>query len=281
MKTTERTAGRIESAPVIDLVADPVSGWVARLLPGGRVKDFLSGTWLGHPLHPMAVGVPIGALAGVSALDLVPGDEVARRRLMGLGLVAALPAAAAGAADWSDTEGGARRVGAVHAVLNAAALALYAASFVRRRRPGDGRWLAVTGLALMAGGGWLGGHLAYALGVGVDTTAFETGPADWTAVGSADEFPFGRPVAVETGTARVVVLRETGDRLRAMANRCTHRGGPLAEGKIEGECVTCPWHGSRFALADGEVRRGPATRPQPIYDVRLHRDHVEIRRARS
>jgi nitrite reductase/ring-hydroxylating ferredoxin subunit len=200
---------------------------------------------------------------------------------MGLGIVAALPAAAAGAADWSDTEGAARRIGAVHAALNAAALTFYAASFVRRRRPGDGRWLAATGLALMAGGGWLGGHLAYALGVGVDTTAFETGPADWTAVGSADEFPVGQPVAVETGTARVVVLREAGDRLRAMANRCTHRGGPLAEGKIEDECATCPWHGSRFALADSEVRRGPATRPQPIYDVRLHRNQVEIRRARS
>lgn len=277
---------RLESAKALDRVAGPLARRVGRLLPAGPAKNTLSGTRLGHPVHPLLVGLPIGALSGVSILDLLAsrsngtdarGDGRARRRLLTLGLASALPAAAAGMADWSDTDGGERRVGVAHAALNAAALTLYGASWWRRRT-GGGAVLATAGLALLAGGGWLGGHLVYALGVGVDTRAFESGPTEWTVVGTSNDFPLGQPVAVDVGRVSVLILRQGGDRLVALANRCTHRGGPLAEGKIEGDCVTCPWHGSRFALDGGEVRQGPATRPQPSYEVRSNHGRVEIRR---
>jgi len=233
----------------------------------------------------MAVAVPIGALTSVSVLDAIAalaGDRgdgrTARRTLLGLGLLSALPAAAAGVADWSDTSDAERRVGAVHAASNAIALSLYAASWLARGRSGRGRLLAAAGLGAMALGGWLGGHLAYALGVGVDLTAFDGGPTEWTEVGSREDFPVGQPVAVEVGPVSILVLRQPDDRFVALANRCTHRGGPLADGKLEGGCITCPWHGSQFRLEDGEVQGGPATRPQPAYATRLRSGTVEIRR---
>jgi nitrite reductase/ring-hydroxylating ferredoxin subunit len=65
----------------------------------------------------------------------------------------------------------------------------------------------------------------------------------------------------------------------AMADRCSHRGGPLSEGELQADCVVCPWHGSRFDVRDGHVRRGPASVPQPIYEVRTgEEDAIEVRR---
>src|SRR4051812_34709852 len=132
MTITDRLLDKLERAKGVDAVAKPVANAAGQLIPSGPVKDALSGTWLDHPVHPMAVTVPIGALVGVSALDLFGGDPsgTARRRLIGLALLSAAPAIAAGAADYSDTGGAERRVGVVHASVNAAALALYAGSWL-------------------------------------------------------------------------------------------------------------------------------------------------------
>lgn len=51
--------------------------------------------------------------------------------------------------------------------------------------------------------------------------------------------------------------------------QCTHMGGPLCEGKLEGNVVTCPFHGAQFDVTTGEVLRGPATRPLDRYAVRV------------
>lgn len=83
-------------------------------------------------------------------------------------------------------------------------------------------------------------------------------------------------MCVDAGGVAVLLVRESGE-IRALSDRCTHRGGPLHEGNIEGGCVVCPWHGSRFRLTDGQVDRGPATRPQRMFDVRTVGDRVEIR----
>ena len=69
--------------------------------------------------------------------------------------------------------------------------------------------------------------------------------------------------------------------IHGIADRCTHRGGPLHEGELQDGCVTCPWHFSRFRLEDGSVERGPATVPQPTYDVREVGDRIEVRSAAS
>lgn len=209
-------------------------------------------------------------LVGASVLDATPGDNaVAARRLVGLGVLAAVPTTATGLSDWSDTAGAEQRVGALHAGLNLTALGLYSGSWLARRRStGGGTALAVVGGVVLAGAGYLGGHLAYALGVGIDTNAFQTGPGQWQAVAAEADVDDERPHAVSAGGVSLLVLKQNG-RIHVLANRCTHRGAPLSDGRVDQGCITCPWHGSVFDLGTGAVRRGPATQPQPVYETRV------------
>ena len=142
-----------------------------------------------------------------------------------------------------------------------------------RRAPrgarGTGKLLALAGAGALGAGGWLGGHLAYAQGLGVDQTAFEAGPEDWTPALPDAELGEGALHRVDAGGVAVLVARVDGE-VHAIANRCSHRGAPLDEGELDGGCVTCPWHGSVFRLADGGVERGPAAYPQPSWRVRVH-----------
>lgn len=271
----ERLADTIERASLLDRPAD-LGQKLTGKLPAGRVKDLLSGTPLGHPLHPVLVTVPVGAFISAAVLDAT-GDRRSARRLIGLGLLSSVPAAAAGASDWGDTQGAERRVGVAHAVTNTVSLALLASSWWVRRdgRSGTGRSLA--GLALLSGSAWLGGHLSYAQGVGVDTTAFTKPPVAWTDACAVDDLTDGKPYAVTVEDTPVLLLAR-GSQIVAIANRCTHRGAPLSDGPIVGNCIECPWHGSRFNLQSGEVERGPATRPQPVLDVRVVAGRVQVRR---
>ncbi len=199
-------------------------------------------------------------------------------RLLGLGLASAGPAALAGWSDWLDTEGAEKRVGLVHATANAAGLSAYAVAWWRTRDASRTARLPIfAGTVALGLGGWLGGHLAYAQGVGVDTTAFQTGPATWTDVGSSVAAT-ERPQRVRVNDTSVLLARVDG-RVVAIADRCTHRGGPLSDGVRDGDCIVCPWHESRFDLVTGDVRQGPATRPQPVYEVRERQGRIEIRRS--
>jgi nitrite reductase/ring-hydroxylating ferredoxin subunit len=166
-----------------------------------------------------------------------------------------------------------------HAAANVGALVLYSASLLARRRgaQGTGVALGLAGAAALGAGGWLGGDLAYALGLGVDQTVFHPEPSDWTPVLDASMLVDDRPTAATAGNTPVMVVRRNGT-LHALADRCTHRGGPLSEGELVGDCVQCPWHQSRFRLDDGSVEQGPATFPQPVLDVREHDGRIEIRR---
>jgi nitrite reductase/ring-hydroxylating ferredoxin subunit len=128
----------------------------------------------------------------------------------------------------------------------------------------------------LAASGHLGGHLSYARGVGVDQTVFEPAIDDWTDVAAEADVTEGALVGGQAGTTAVLVTRRDGV-LHALADRCSHRGGPLHEGELEDGCVTCPWHGSRFALADGSVVRGPAAYPQPVYEVRTEAGRILVR----
>src|SRR5947199_805106 len=96
--------GRIEA---LDALAGPVAKTVKQLVGPGPVKDLLSGTWLGHSLHPPLTDVPIGLLTSATALDLLAPSRAqdAADTLVALGLLTALPTAAAGWADWSDSYG--------------------------------------------------------------------------------------------------------------------------------------------------------------------------------
>jgi nitrite reductase/ring-hydroxylating ferredoxin subunit/uncharacterized membrane protein len=275
----ESLACRIERLGVLDGAAESLAGLLSRAVPAGAVRDVASGTPLGHPAHPMLVAVPIGSFLGAGYLDVVSPRKgrAAARRLIGFGLATAVPSVYAGVSDWMDTDGAERRVGLVHAALNAAALSLYGASWLARGRGRRGVGLAVAGAGLLGAGGWLGGHLAYALGVGVDTTVFQRFPDEWTDVAAADDLQPGRPVRVDVDDVPILLLR-TGHGLVALADRCSHRGGPLDEGDVDGDCITCPWHGSRFDVRDGSVRGGPATRPQPALEIRERDGRIEIQR---
>ncbi len=253
---------------------------VASAIPSkGPVKDALSGTWLDHPLHPMLTDLPIGFWTSAWVLDIVGGerDRDAARRLVGAGVLCALPAALTGAADWSDTEGASRRVGVVHAIVNSSALVLYAGSWIARRRGRDRQGVALSwaGATFATVGGFLGGHLVAALGVGVDHTAFEEAIGAWTAVAKLDHLS-EQPTRVEVnGTA--VLLHRHDDAVNAIAATCPHRGAPLDEGTVDGDVVICPWHGSRFCLLDGSLLGGPSPTGVVSYETRVRGGNVEIR----
>jgi uncharacterized membrane protein len=165
---------RLESAAGLDPPAGIVGTAVRRVTSPRRLKDALSGTWLGHPVHPVLTDVVIGSFLSATLLDLLGGDRsgTARRRLIALGLVAYPPTALTGANDWGDAEGaddGVRRAGLAHAAVNSGALALYSASLAARRRGAQGRGvlLGLAGAGALGVGAYLGGHLSFAKGVGV------------------------------------------------------------------------------------------------------------------
>lgn len=274
---------RLERAVRLDRPAAAIAGVVGRLVPAGARKDALSGTLVGHPVHPPLTDLPIGFWTSAWVLDLIGGHQSrhAARRLVGLGVLSAIPTAVTGASDWGDTTGAARRVGLVHAVANSTALICYGASWLERHRGRHGAGVAWgwVGATAATAGGFLGGHLVNALGVGVDNTAFDVAIEDWTAaapVGSLDG-----PVRLLEAAGVAVLVAEHDGHDRGVADRCTHRGGPLHEGEVTQGCVECPWHASVFRLADGEVVRGPAIRPQPRYDVRGTTGSMEVRRSAS
>jgi nitrite reductase/ring-hydroxylating ferredoxin subunit len=63
----------------------------------------------------------------------------------------------------------------------------------------------------------------------------------------------------------------------AIGNVCTHLGGPLAQGKLEGHEVQCPWHGSRFDIRTGRVARPPAIRSEPTYEIKVEDDNISVK----
>ena len=280
MDAPHRLVERIERMEGLDRYAKPLAAAVSRAVQPQVVRNALSGANLGHPLHPVLKDGPIGAWTMSLLLDAVGGPESAQAAdlLVGAGIVTAVPAAAAGLNDWSDTTGEDTRVGLAHAAANMTALSLFTASFAARRagHRGRGKALSLVGFGVLSVGGYLGGHLAFTRGVNVNRTAFERLPQRWTPVASGTEIYDGQPRSVTAGRASVLVYRD-GDRLFALANTCTHAGGPLNRGQIVDGCVVCPWHGSTFRLQDGSIVRGPASTPQPAYDVRINDGQIEVR----
>ncbi|GLJ61641.1 hypothetical protein GCM10017576_17710 [Microbacterium barkeri] len=274
---------RIGKAKELDGIVEKVSGWVAAVTKAAPVKNALSGSWLGHQLHPVLTDLPIGAWGAATALDLLGGEDSAEasRKLVGLGLVASAPTALAGAADWSDTYGPDKRVGLVHAATNGTASVLQAASWLARRRGhrGVGVALSLVAVSVTLASAYLGGHLSYVKGIGVNHTAFQKTTRKWNDVAADDEIREGELNRVTVGDTPLLLVRQRGE-LHALSATCTHAGGPLDEGKLDPSgCVTCPWHGSRFRLDDGSVDRGPASVPQPRWEVRVDDGRVLVRAA--
>lgn len=281
----DRVAHAFERSPVLDRTGKALTNLFARFVRPGGLKDLLAGTWLGHPLHPVLTDIPIGAWTGAMALDVFGGERSrgASDALVGLGVAGALPTAVTGLSEIADTvESDERSLAAAHAVGNIAAVLLYSASLVARKRGNrtTGVMLSTAGWAAVLGSGFLGGHLAFRKGVGVDRTVFEPVISEWTAAMPEDALPERKLTKTQVDGTDVVLYRAAG-RIHALATRCSHRGGPLHKGRVEGVRVTCPWHLSTFDLRDGSIVRGPATAPQPAFEVRVANGTIEVRTRRD
>jgi len=254
---------------------------------GGRqLKNFLHGTWIGHPLHVILTDVPIGAWTAAIVFDALDGMTTRPRyrsaadTAVGIGLVGALGAAATGLTDWQDIDPPARRIGLVHGLLNVASVALFGGSLLARHkgRRTSGKSLAVLGYAVSAVAARLGGNLVYGQKIGVDHTAEDKLPQEFTAVLPDADLREDKPFRTEHDGTPILLIRR-GQQIYALAETCSHLGGPLSEGALDGDVIQCPWHGSRFSIRDGHVVDGPAVHPQPCLETRIRDGQIEIRRA--
>lgn len=267
-----RVLGRVIAAQAA--WARPLGDWNHRWLGAvfarvPAVKDLLNGTWLGHPAHASLTDIPVGSLALVLVFDVV-GLATASDVALTIGVLGMLGAALSGSADYADTDGRARMVTTVHAVVMVVALIVLLAALLLRVAAAD-RALAVildfAGFGILALGAVIGGDAVFRYGVQVDRHAFgPSGSADWKPLDVA-EVPEGEPVGAKLGSEPLLLVR-AGDTIHALSGRCAHANAPLAKGTLVDGCIECPWHGSRFDLATGHVRRGPAVYDQPRFEVR-------------
>jgi nitrite reductase/ring-hydroxylating ferredoxin subunit len=237
-----------------------------RMVP---IRSFLNGTWLGHPLHAVLTDVPIGALLLVIVLDVL-GQPAAADVALVLGILAMLASAVIGFADYSVTDGRARGRATVHSTIMVVALLVYLASLgLRAGGPADRTVpiaLSIVAFLILSAGAYVGGDVVFALGNMVDRHAWRPAGAKWQPLEVGD-LADGVPVKARLGLQNLVVVR-SGEAIHALHDQCAHAGGPLSSGRLVDGCIECPWHASRFELATGRRRRGPAVYDQPAYEVR-------------
>jgi len=286
---TEALIKVVEQQAALDQLSDQIQPLVQNAFksagPAGReLKNILHGTWLGHPLHPALTDVPLGAWTAALALDAM--ESISGRRELGagadaaiaIGLVGAAGAAVTGLTDWSETNGRARKVGLLHGLLNVGATVLYSTSLVLRRKQkrNAGMGFAMLGFAVSSASAYLGGHLVFGEQIGVNHAAAQEMPKEFVPVLSDAELREGEMKRADARGVPVLLVRCQGE-VCALAHTCSHLGGPLSEGKLEGDVVQCPWHGSRFNVRDGSVVDGPATFPQPRFETRVREGQIEVR----
>ncbi|HEY4032558.1 MAG TPA: DUF2231 domain-containing protein [Ktedonobacteraceae bacterium] len=278
----------IERLSWLDKLATPLQNWLSRIYgqpnqPSYRVKDMLNGVWLGHPLHPALIDIPIGAWTASIILDLAwlseQEDGIARGSdlLMWTGLIGATASAVTGVTNWVDTDGPELRTGMWHALLNGSATVLNLTSallrLTKRRRPAIA--LASMAYALTIYSAYIGGELAYSSAIGVNHVAWEGGPNRFVPVMAEQALLPGKLTRVDVAGIPAVLFKD-GNTISAIAATCSHLGGPLDEGRCEDGIVYCPWHHSGFRLSDGSVANSPAVYAQPTFAVRVRNGTIEL-----
>jgi len=171
-----RAAVLLEGTRGLDRIVE-AAGRVTAPLGRGGFRTVLTGEWMGHALHPSLTDLPLGFWTSATALDLLggPSSRPAARRLVGLGLLAAVPTAASGWSEWHQLDRPVQRLGVVHAGLNVGAIACFGGSWLARRR---GRFVAgsalgLVGATLSGAAGYLGGHMTSARRVATRHPAFD------------------------------------------------------------------------------------------------------------
>ncbi len=278
----------VEHMAWLDKLSRPLQKWISQLYgqpkeSSYRVKDVLNGVWLGHPLHPALVNIPLGAWTASFILDLAwlseQEDGIARGAdlLMWAGLAGAAGSAVAGATNWVDTDGPELRVGMWHALLNGGVTVLNLISALLRLSKQRRSAIAVAGVgyALMMYSAYIGRELAYSTAIGVNHVAWEGGPNRFVSVMEESALMPGKLTRVDVDGIPAVLFKD-GNAIYAIAATCSHLGGPLDEGWCEDGVVYCPWHRSGFRLADGSVANSPAVYAQPTFAVRVRNGRIEL-----
>jgi nitrite reductase/ring-hydroxylating ferredoxin subunit/uncharacterized membrane protein len=253
--------------------------------PGRKIEDALHGVWLGDPLHAALTDIPIGCWTAAVVMDTVESitgnDKVAAGAdtVIAIGLAGAVASAITGLTDWQHVGGAPRRVGLVHGLLNLSGAALYATSLVLRRRQARGiaKLMSGAGYGVMLLAAKLGGKLVYRHHIGTDHAPQDRGPEEFIQVLSESELAENMPRRAEINGIPIVLVK-SGGRAFALAEKCSHLGGPLSEGSCKDGVIQCPWHGSQFSIADGQVIHGPSVHPQVCFDTRIRDGQVEVRR---
>lgn len=246
-----------------------------------------------HPLHPILVSFPIAFYTGTLVFDiwtlfqrkddlsalmtLIPGAFLHAGAIL-TAIIAAIP----GFIDYLKVvppHSSGKKRAAKHGLLNVSTLILFCiAGYLKYRNFSFPLIVAIeaVGFILTLIAGWLGGTLVYRNQIGVDIRYANAGKwkelyidDDATApyeVCTVDELKTNQMKLVHVKDKRIVVARRE-EGYVAFDDRCTHRGGSLAGGAMICGTVQCPWHGSHFDVATGEVKAGPATESIRTYSV--------------
>lgn len=254
--------------------------------PGKLLQDLLNGSWLGHSLHAVIVDVVIGGATAALLLDVlrvffnVEGLELATTWVLALAWLAGIGAILSGLTDFKDTAtGDERNVTGLHGLINFVGNGGFALSLLQRLG-GDhdaAFWPLVIGYLVISLGSYIGGHVVFKFGYMVNHNAFAKGKRakEFTPVAKVADVPEETPTKVMFGSTAVMLVRR-GDVVHALKETCSHAGGPLSEGELTEDTITCPWHASTFRLKDGSVVHGPAGSRQVSYRARISGDQVEL-----
>jgi len=243
-----------------------------------------------HPIHPILVAFPIAFFTGTLAFDLLSLlFSNGALRTVGYymeitGVIGALAAAVAGVIDYVYTippESSARKRGLQHGLVNVTHTALFFVAWLLRRNAdvsfGVIIGMEVVGVGLMLVAGWMGGTLVHRNQIGVDHRYANAGKWKEERLGGNDnssDKPIQVATASELKTDQMKLIHVNGKRIVigktehgyvAFDDRCTHRGASLADGAMICGTVQCPWHGSQFDAASGEVKAGPAKKKIEVY----------------
>ena len=255
-------------------------------MPGKLLQDLMNGSWLGHSLHAVIVDVVVGGATAALLLDVlrvffnVEGLETAATWVLGLAWAAGIGAILTGLTDFKDTASGdERNVTGMHGLINIIGTAAFFFSLQQRWRGNHDAafWALVIGYLIISLGAFIGGHVVFKFGYMINHNAFAKGKRakEFTPVAPAADVPEGTPTKVMFGATAVMLVRR-GEVVHALKDTCSHAGGPLSEGELKGDTITCPWHFSTFKLADGGVVHGPAGTRQVSYRARINGDQVEL-----
>src|SRR5260370_21152898 len=255
--------------------------------PGHGLKALGHGAWLGHPLHPVITDIPIGAWTLALLFDIIylfqrtHGWVSAADVTIFVGLLAALGAAVTGYTDWNETLDGERWVGIAHGLLNTLVIVVYLVSLIIRVAGGS-RGLAIVlaliGYGIVLAAAYLGGELVFSIGTGVNHHAWQEVPIKFTKVMLEGQLTDNMLVKAMAGDTPILLYKR-GSAICAISETCSHAGGPLSEGELDGHLVQCPAHASRFDVCTGQVRGGPATIIQGRYEARIHNGQISARRS--